>query len=681
MTRATHNVLLAVTSAITDSEEALRDTEKAATSSVASLDAFLSRLAPVDRWRLRALLQGVEWLGPVSRGRPRRFSRLPLRERQALLDGWSKSNVAPFRQMVAVLRSLAMIARYGREEAWEAIGYDGPWLGRVEVPALPVPEFAGPDTMTVGEVGARERRTVGGRTGAGQSAGSWPDTRGWVSGGRGEGAPLRAQVCVIGLGAGGAAVTARLAELGLDVIAIEAGGERIAADFDQRELSMLPLLYREAGLRATADTAIGILQGEGVGGSTLHNTGLVHAPPAGIIARWRAEHGFAFDDLEFRGHVETVFGALRATPVPESEINRANDILRRGAERLGWRHSVTRHNRAPCSGCGYCMLGCAYNRKWNAAFAFVPTARAHGARIVSGARAIRIEGAAGRRRVVCERLDTERRPTGARFHVEAAVVVLAAGALDSPALLLRSGLGNARVGRGLRLHPAAAVTAAFPDPVIAWRGVPQSVIIEEFAEYLHAGRGGFLFLPNAATSPALTAVLTPGLGAEHRRRMLAYPRMAAASVLLHDETEGRVVTGRGGRPVARYWPGESDRAELRRGVEALARLYLAAGAESVLLPFTGARPVADEAALTREVERAKVRRFTLPLNSVHPQASCGLGADPDRSAVDPRGEVRGAPGVYVCDASIFPTSVGVPPQVTIMALARAVADRIREEFS
>lgn len=163
--------------------------------------------------------------------------------------------------------------------------------------------------------------------------------------------------------------------------------------------------------------------------------------------------------------------------------------------------------------------------------------------------------------------------------------------------------------------------------------------------------------------------------------MLAYPRMAAASVLLHDETEGRVVVGRSGRPVATYWPGESDRAELRRGIEALARLYLAAGAESVLLPFTGSRPVVDEAALEREMARARVRRFTLPLNSVHPQASCGLGADPDRSAVDPHGKVWGAPGVYVCDASIFPTSVGVPPQVTIMALARAVADRIREDIS
>src|SRR5690606_3834642 len=144
------------------------------------------------------------------------------------------------------------------------------------------------------------------------------------------------------------------------------------------------------------------------------------------------------------------------------------------------------------------------------------------------------------------------------------VVVLAAGALDSPALLRSSGFGGARVGRGLRLHPAAVVGATFPEPVTAWRGVPQSVIVEEFASFEQDGRGGFLLLPSAANTPGLAATLAPGIGRAHRDQMRHYTRRAAAAVLLHDETEGSILAGRGGRPVARYWPDARDRAELIR---------------------------------------------------------------------------------------------------------------------
>jgi choline dehydrogenase-like flavoprotein len=222
------------------------------------------------------------------------------------------------------------------------------------------------------------------------------------------------------------------------------------------------------------------------------------------------------------------------------------------------------------------------------------------------------------------------------------------------------------------------VSATFSEPIVAWRGLPQSVIVEQFAGFREDGRGGWLFLPSAANWPGLASLLTAGFGSDHRRRMSELAYTASASVLLHDESEGRVTTDRQGRPVARYWPGGEDRAALRKGLEALARLYLAAGAERVYLPHAGTSPVSDEAELRAALSALTPERYTLTLNSVHPQGTLALGPTANRGAVDPGGQLWGQPGIFVADASLFPTSVGVPPQVTIMALALAVADAVPE---
>ena len=623
---------------------------------------FLARLRPADHLLLRLLLRTLE-AGPLLSKRPRLLSQLPRPEAEAYLRNWAESRLAPRRRGIAALRALSMLAYYGREQAWEEVGYDGPWLGRRPVEVLPAPNLravpAAPRTprprlaMGLGQ-GVTEGRTVG------------SDLR------------VRADVCVIGTGAGGAAALARLAERGFTAVAVEAGGLSTAGEYTQRELEMLPLLYQEAGLRATADQAIGIMQGTGVGGSTLHNTGLIFSPPDAIVERWRQDHGFALSPAELGRYVAAVRAELRVRPIPPDRINANNQALRRGAEALGWRYRVADHNRESCSACGYCMLGCAYNRKYNATLSFLPRALAAGARILSDSAALRIEGGAGARRVICQLRDASGRPTGRTATIEAANVVVAAGALDSPALLLRSGFRGPRLGRGLRLHPSASVSATFPEPIIAWRGLPQSVIVEEFAGFREDGHGGWLFLPSAANWPGLAALLTAGFGSQHRGRMRELAHAASASVLLHDESEGRVTVDRQGRPVAQYWPGKEDRVALRKGLGALARLYLAAGAERVYLPHAGTSPISGEAELHVALSALTPERYTLTLNSVHPQGSLAMGPAPDGGAVDPQGQLWGHPGIFVADASLFPTSVGVPPQVTIMALAMAVADRIPE---
>lgn len=617
---------------------------------------FVARLPAAERRLLSGLLRSLEVTGPFLAGRWGQFTGLTRDERARTFARLS-AGPGRMRQAVAALRALALLCCYGSPQGWRHARYDGPWLGRREVPVLPPPML-------------RE---------AGTKVPPWRSAR--VIHGRQVGGDLRtkAEVCVIGSGAGGAAAAARLAAEGADVLVIEAGGYTTAQEFTQRELEMLPLLYQDGGMRATSDRSIGILQGKGVGGSTLHNTGLVYEAPAGILERWRAGHGFPFGEREWRRLVDDATGTLGARAIPLDRLNPNNQALRRGASVLGWRHTVARHNRVECSGCGYCMLGCAYNRKLNASLTWIPSALEDDARVLTDARALSIGGIAGERRIACALLDAEGRPTGRRAEVAAKVVILAAGALDSPALLLRSGLGGARVGRALRLHPTPLVYAEMPEPVVAWRGLPQAVIVEEFATFAETGRGGFLLLPSAGTAPAIAALGAPGMGAAHRELMGRYDHLAIGAVLPHDETEGRVGITRDGRPVARYWPDADDTRTLLRGIRALAQLYLAAGARRVWLPFPDVPALTTERQIDEALVHARVRPHSIGLNSVHPQGTCAIGAHAGTSATGPYGELWNEPGIYVADASLFPTSVGTPPQVTVMALASGVASHIAAE--
>jgi choline dehydrogenase-like flavoprotein len=292
-----------------------------------------------------------------------------------------------------------------------------------------------------------------------------------------------------------------------------------------------------------------------------------------------------------------------------------------------------------------------------------------GLRVVPDARVSRIERKNGRYVVRFE--------DGRRLECES--IVLAAGAIETPALLLRSGLGGDRVGRGLRLHPAALVFARFSERVEAWRGVPQAVLVNEHASYMEGKRGGFLLMPNAATQPAFVAASLNSIGREHRRRMSGYENLASTAVLLHDEDGGRVHVRRGRTRIA-YTIGDRDSAELAGGIEAAARLFFAAGAREVYLPFLHS-PVTSERELQVAMSRHRVAPHRVILNAVHPQSSCAVGAAAGMGAVRPDGRLWRESGIYVADASLFPTSIGVPPQVTVMSAARMVAEAVASRYA
>ena len=485
----------------------------------------------------------------------------------------------------------------------------------------------------------------------------------------------RTRVLVIGTGAGGATATKELAEAGVDVLALEAGPHFTADQVDQREETTFPRLYAEGGMRGTRDKSLLVVQGRGIGGSTLHNTGLCFRVPPGILERWKKEHGL---NLDLAPYLERVERHLGVRPIKADEVNPANQALARGASALGWKHIRANHNRVDCEGCGYCVLGCAYDKKQGMSLTYVPRARAAGARFLADARVEKLAKRGNLWRARGSLLGADGQPH-ASLEVVAEAVVLAAGAIDTPALLRRSGIGRGRVGESLRLHPSCPVAGIFPEKMRAFRGVPQSVIVTEHASFLETGHGGWIFIP-AAGQPAATALFAPGLGLEHWEVVRRYEHMSVAGVVLHDETKGRVRPGwlGVGRPRIDYWPEPVEQRALVEGVRQLARLWFAAGAEAVVLPFSRA-PLARSERDLEHLENYPFSPHEVALSSVHPQGSCPMGASDD-SACDPSGEVRGAGGLYVADTSVFPTSLGLPPQITTAALATRTAQGLAERL-
>ncbi len=494
---------------------------------------------------------------------------------------------------------------------------------------------------------------------------------------RGGDLATRADVCVIGSGAGGAVAAAELAAGGLDVVVLEQGEHWTSRDFTQREDEMLPRLFEEAGMRQTVDGGITILQGRNVGGSTVHNLCYAFRTPPAILRMWREEH--ALPELTEAALAESfarVEANLRVKPIREDEVNTLNRLLRSGAQALGYSGFVTQHNRENCVKSGYCLLGCSYDAKQSMLVTYVPRASEAGARVYANARAERIEAPpTGARRVHGHVVDHTGRTQGT-LTVEARVVVLAAGAVASPDLLLRSGLGGPEVGRHLHLHPSVMVAGYWPEPIHAYRGIPQSYYIDEFIDLEREPHTGYVLMPIAGF-PVLAAVNVPGFGREHFQQMRDFAKLGGLLVLLHDRSEGSVRSGSSlGKPEIRYALDAGDRALLAAGLRHCAEVLFAAGAQRVVVPFLQGPLTLERGADLGEIARFEVREGTLPIASTHPQSTCRMGGDPATSVVNAFGELHGVRGVFVADMSVFPTSLGAPPQITTAALADRTAHHI-----
>jgi choline dehydrogenase-like flavoprotein len=467
---------------------------------------------------------------------------------------------------------------------------------------------------------------------------------------------------VIGSGAGGAFAARALARAGLDTVIVEEG-ERWTVD---RIRSSHPLdrfagIYRDGGTTmALGNPPIALPLGRAVGGTTVINSGTCFRPPTAVAQAWHEQHGLAHANLELLGpRVADVEATIGVAPAPMEVLGRNGELALEGAAALGWRNAPLRRNAPGCRGACQCAIGCPNNAKGGVHLNALPQACEAGARIVSGLHVRRVLTDAGRASGVLARA-----ASGAEVRIAAPLVVVAAGAVPTPPLLRRSGLGrHPGLGRNLSIHPATGITASFEEEVIPWRGIMQSVGIDE----LHEREG--VLLEATSTPPGMGAVSAPGYGTHLLRRLDRTANTATLGAMIADEPSGRVFGSRS--PVVSYRLAKADERRLEIAVAAMARVMLAAGAREVELGG-GAPPVRSEADLDEAMRRLDVRR--LRLAAFHPTGSAAAGSNASRHPVDPEGRLRGIDGVWVADGSILPSCPGVNPQISIMAIAAGVGE-------
>lgn len=475
-----------------------------------------------------------------------------------------------------------------------------------------------------------------------------------------------ADAVVIGSGAGGAMVARTLAQAGLDVVIVEEGRRWTVDEFRTRHPhERYAELYRDGGTTiAIGSPPIVLPIGRGVGGTTLVNSGTCYRPPKHVLERWRDEHGLALADPEaLAPYLDRVEEILHVAPVPLDVMGRNGQLLLEGAARLGWSSAPIPRNAPGCAGSCQCAIGCPRNAKFGMHLNALPDACRHGARILTEARVHHIIYDKGRARGV-----VAKRPDGSSVTVRAPIVVVAAGATETPGLLRRSHLGShPALGRNLTLHPALGTAGRFEEPVRSWEGVLQSAAIDEF----HESDG--ILVEATATPPGMGSMILPGYGARLLRQIEAADHLAVFGAMIADQPAGRV-TSRGRHTIIRY---DLDRGDGRRLIEAvrvMGQTMLAAGAVEVLTGVPGQPPARSREQLDEQLDRADIR--TMHLAAFHPTGTARAGADPDRSPVAPDGRLRGVDGVWVADASVLPTCPEVNPQVSIMAVALAIADGI-----
>lgn len=489
-------------------------------------------------------------------------------------------------------------------------------------------------------------------------------------------------VCVIGSGAGGSVVAAQLARSGRDVLLIERGGYYMQNDYTGDEYETLQRVSVGKGLFATTDNGIGLLAGMGLGGTTVINWCTSLEPPADVLGEWEREHGIdGLTGSGFRALLDAVKARLHVDST-ESRHNANNQILADGARALGYRVETLPRNVdgcGDCTECGPCVYGCRRGAKQDALATWVQDAADGGARIIVHCTAERIvtrNGAAVGVEATAIEPGTGRRH---RVEIRCRTLVLAGGTIFSPALVLRSGLGNAMIGRGVRLHPVTGVLGIYDHSIEIWNGAAQTAVCTEFSRV--GGAHGF-WIEASPGHPGIGAMAIPWRSRdEHQALMRRLAQTAALIVLVRDRGSGTVRVTREGVPIVSYRLHPQDRFMMMRGLEEMAKIHLAAGAREVYSLHTRrihVRRDEPDAAVrfSRAVWAEGIRPNAMTLFSAHLMGGLPMGADPHRAAVDPSGRLRGTPNVYVADGSVFPSAPAVNPMITIMAMAHRIAQRI-----
>jgi choline dehydrogenase-like flavoprotein len=498
-----------------------------------------------------------------------------------------------------------------------------------------------------------------------------PGRHGFADYGRHE--ELRAEVCIIGAGAGGSAAAAALAERGVRVVVLEEGSHWKPSDFKSNTAWAFKNLYQGRGARSLRGNAVIPLPGgRGVGGSTLINSAICFRCPDSVMATWRDQFGCdSIDEATFHRYFDRIWSTLGVSVNPMSVQRNNNLIFREGAEALGLKGAFLARSAPGCVGCGTCQYGCPTGGKLSVDRTFLAEAvRTDRVGVYADCRVRTCETQGDRVIAVSgQTLDPETLQPVGTVRVEADTFVVSGGPIGSPLFLLANGLAdNSHCGNHLVVHPTSGGMARFAQEIRPWSGVTQGYYVDCWDE-------GYLLQTYTVTPDQYFLLLQTQLGSETMEIMHNLAHMASAGVLVHDEDSSGRVRHTPAGPDLSYHLGDQDRRRIIEGMRKLCRVFFAAGALDVFPGRVGLQRVSS----VSEIDDAlpyDIPPSELMLYASHPMGTCRMGADPGDSVVDPVGRVWGWSNLRVADASIFPTSLGVNPQVTTMALGLMIGERI-----
>lgn len=483
-------------------------------------------------------------------------------------------------------------------------------------------------------------------------------------------------VLVLGSGPGGAVVAKELAEAGRDVVLLEEGPPFGREDFIQEAGEAMQRLLREGGSRAaTGNLVTPTMQAIALGGGSVVNSAICARPPDWIFDKWAEMTALeGIDRASLDRHFERVETQLGVAPTPVEVQGERNRLFKVGCEAIGMTCEPTWRNVQGCLGSGECFTGCRNGAKKSVDVSYVPAAIRAGARVYTSVRGeiVTSEGrrVTGMRGKIVEPFTN--RECGNVF-IEAKVVVLAAGCMATPLILLRSELANSSgyVGRELRFHPGLAIMAMFPDKIDPWKGATQGY---HSLDYLKRGlKFEVLWSP-----PAVLATRMPGLGHDYQRHLLRYDHLAPFDVICAaDNSSGSVRPKRKGwDPDIRFNFHQTDMDIMREGLGVLSDICWAAGAEAILPGLNGLPEVIhnqDDAEIIRT--HALKPKDTIAASN-HAMSTTRMSGDPKLGVVDADGRCHDLDNLYLADTGIFAGSSGVNPMLTCMALADRVAEKI-----
>jgi choline dehydrogenase-like flavoprotein len=514
--------------------------------------------------------------------------------------------------------------------------------------------------------------------------------RGWkvLGGPHGElPAAITCDVAIVGSGAGAGITAELLTRAGMKVVIIEEGPLRSSSDFKQQEAIAYPSLYQESAARKTADKAINILQGRCVGGSTTVNWTSSFRTPDATLDYWQQNFGlsaFTSDALSpFFGEAERRLNIGTWLTPP----NENNDLLRRGAARLGIPAAAIARNVKGCWNLGSCGLGCPTNAKQSMLVTTIPAALDRGATLLVETHAERFELARGKIVALacrpCMPNGAPANSAGGGTRIVARHYVLAAGAINSPAVLLRSEAPDpqGRLGRRTFLHPVVLSAAVMPQRVEGWQGAPQTIYTDHFLETQAIdGPMGFK-LEAPPLHPVIFASSVTGFGQSQADLLAQFPNTHVLLALLrdgfHEQSPGGEVRLRGdGSPVLDYPLNDFVMDGARRALLAMAQIQFAAGARQVLPVHELSQPYGTWDQARQALATMPMKPLLTKVVSAHVMGGCGLAGTERQGVVRPDGVHWQIENLSIHDGSIFPTSIGANPQLSIYGITNRLTQML-----